>query len=307
MKRLIATLAMFWTVSAWSQTLSIVVPFPPGGAPDVWARILERQLGDEIKRPVVVVNRPGADGRIAMDHVATSTGNSTVLLATTGTYLFNQVIYNKQNHNFENFDAMVPMTRIPIVFSVNPSSSIRNFRDLAQLSQQRPVTCAASSASSLFLGKYLMEQLQLKNIIWVPFRGSADMTMQLMAGNIDCGFDTLLVHLPLHASGKLKILYLSSVTRHPQLPDIALLRDVIPDLTFYNWYGVAIPRSFDPAERDRIFAALRTIGGRSEYRDSVGKSNLELVDPPADSAAWVRAEYNRWETIRQRLKIPKID
>lgn len=307
MKRLIATLAMLWTVSAWSQTLSIVVPFPPGGAPDVWARILERQLGDEIKRPVVVVNRPGADGRIAMDYVATSTGNSTVLLATTGTYLFNQVVYSKQNHNFENFDAMVPMTRIPIVFSVNPSSSIRNFRDLAQLAQQRPVTCAASSASSLFLGKYLIEQLQITNIIWVPFRGSADMTMQLMAGNIDCGFDTLLVHLPLHASGKLKILYLSSVTRHTQLPDIALLREVVPDLTFYNWYGVAIPRSFDPAERDRIFAALRTISGRSDYRDSVGKSNLELVDPPADSAAWVRAEYNRWEIIRQRLKIPKID
>ena len=307
MKKIVALLAMFWSFSVWAQTLSIVVPFPPGGAPDVWARILERHLGDAIKRPVVVMNRPGADGRLAMDHVATSTGSSTILLATTGSYLFNRVIYNRLNHTFEHFDAMVPMTRIPIVFSVNPTSPVRSFRDLAQLANQRPVNCAASSASSFFLGRYLMEQLQITNVTWVPFKGSADMNMQLMAGNIDCGFDPLSTHLPLHASGRLRILYSSGAAKHVQLPDVSLLRDIVPGLTFYNWYGIAIPRSFDPVERDRIFAALRSISNRPDYRDSVEKTNLELVDPPNDSTAWIRAEYTRWETIRQRLNIPKID
>lgn len=307
MKQFIASLAMLCSITAVAQTLTITVPHPPGNAPDALARILERHLTDSLKRPVVVVNRTGADGRIGVDFVATSTGNNHVLLASTGPFLFNRVVYSKLNYSYENFDSMVPIARIPISFSVHPAVPVRNFNDLLKLSQQRPIICAGSSASSFFLGKFIMDQLQISNVVWVPFKGSADMNVQLMAGNIDCGLDTSLGHLPLHASGRIRIVAVSTVDKYPLLPDAIVLRDVIPGLSFYNWYGIAVPKSFDPQERDKIFAALKTILSNPGYQDSVTKSNLELVTTPADSANWLHNEYNRWEAIRQRLRIPKID
>lgn len=307
MKKLFAIFALAASLQVSASTLTITVPNPPGGAPDTWARLVERSLGDHLRRPVVVVNKPAADGRVAVDSVAASTTGTDVLLAATGPFLFNRVVYQRLNATFDNFDVIGPLARVPLVFSVSNASALGSLDDVVQLSRKRTVNCAGSSASSLFLGKYVFQQLNITNVTWVPFRGSSDMSTQLVAGNIDCAFDTLLFHLPLHTGNKLKIVAVTSGTRHPAVPDIGLIRDSVPGLTFYNWYGIAVPRSWLAEERDQLFAAVRHITSQPEFKESVRRAKLEPIDAPRDSNAWVREEYQRWENIRQKLNIDKID
>lgn len=307
MKKLFAIFALAVGLQAGASTLTFSVPHPAGGAPDVWARLVEQGLGERIKRPVIVVNKPAGDGRVALEQAATSTGNNEIALASTGPFLFNRVVYQKLNYSFDNFDVIGPLARVPLVFSVSNRSGLKNFNDVVKLSQQRPVNCAASSASSLFLGKYVFNHLKIENVTWIPFKGSPDMSTQLAAGNIDCAFDTLLFHLPLHTAGKIQIVAVSSVSKHSAVPDAVLMSSAVPNLSFYNWYGIAIPKTWSTEERDKIFTAVRQTVSTPEFKESVRSRNLEPVDPPVDSNTWVQQEYQRWETIRQKLKIDKID
>jgi tripartite-type tricarboxylate transporter receptor subunit TctC len=305
MKKILFAL-LFAVTAAWADTVTITVPNPPGGAPDVWTRIVAKHLTRELGVQYVISNRPAADGRIAVDYVATQPADGRNLITTsTGALLFNKVLFNKLNYDYTHFDIVAPMARVPVVFSVSNNLGVTTLKDFVALAKKKSLNCAGSSASSVFVGKQFFHQLKINNAQFVPFKGSADMNVQLAAGNIDCAFDTSLAAGPLHQSGRFKIIATASESKLSSVPDAALFSSVVPGLTFYNWYGIGV-RVNSPGT-DKLFAVLKNLRLNPVYQAEMAQHGIEIVNSPESGSQWIHQEYQKYEAIRLTLKIDKLD
>ena len=280
----------------------ITVPHPPGGSPDIWARIIAKYLAQEINTEVIVSNNPAAAGRVAVDFVAQLPADGKNLIAvTTGPFLFNKVLFKNLSHDYNSFDIMVPMTRIPMVLAVSNSLKVSNLKEFIDVAQSRSLNCAGSSSSAVFVGKYLMKQIKSQDVQFIPFKGSADMNVQLAAGNIDCVFDTVLATLPFHQASRFKIIATS--THSQTLPDTTLFKSAVPGLVFYYWTGIGI--KVNTASKDHLFRALHRISQNPEYQLSIKKAGFEPVDPSEGGSQWLHQEFLKFDTMREQLSISK--
>ena len=305
MKKILFAL-LFAMTSAWSNTITVTVPHPPGGAPDVWTRIVAKHLTQELGNDYIIVNKPAADGRIAIDYVASQPADGKNLITTsTGPFLFNKVLFNKLNHDYTDFDIMAPMVRVPLVLSVSNNLGVSTLTEFVALAKTKPLNCAGSGASSVFVGKQFFHKVAVKEVQFIPFKGSADMNVQLAAGNIDCAFDTTLAALPLHKGGKFKIIAASTESKLSEVPTAMLLSSVVPGLTFYNWYGLGMRINTPGSEK--IFTVLRKLNQNSVYQSEMNQRGLEIVTPPEHGSQWIHNEYQKYESVRLQLKIDKLD
>jgi tripartite-type tricarboxylate transporter receptor subunit TctC len=305
MKKILFAL-LFAMTSAWSNTITVTVPHPPGGAPDVWTRIVAKHLTQELGNDYIIVNKPAADGRIAIDYVASQPADGKNLITTaTGPFLFNKVLFNKLNHDYTDFDIMAPMVRVPLVLSVSNSLGVSTLKEFIALAKTKSLNCAGSGASSVFVGKQFFNKINVKQVQFIPFKGSADMNVQLAAGNIDCAFDTTLAALPLHQGGKFKIIAASTESKLSEVPTAMLLSSVVPGLTFYNWYGLGM--KINSPGNEKIFTVLRKLNQNPAYQSEMKNRGLEIVNPPEHGSQWIHNEYQKYESMRLQLKIDKLD
>jgi tripartite-type tricarboxylate transporter receptor subunit TctC len=302
MKKLVISILFILSASMVNAATTITVPHPPGGSPDIWARIVAKHLAQEINTEVVVSNNPSAAGRVAVDFVAQQPADGKNLIAvTTGPFLFNKVLFKSVLHDYNNFDTMVPMTRIPMVLAVSNSLKVSSLKDFINVAQSKSLNCAGSSSSAVFVGKYLMKQIKSQDVQFIPFKGSADMNVQLAAGNIDCAFDTTLATMPFHQANRFKIIATS--TDLQILPDTGLFKSVVPGLVFYYWTGIGI--KVNTANKDYLFRTLHRISQNTEYQSAVKKAGFELVDSTVDGSQWLHQEFLKFESMREQLNIPK--
>jgi len=308
MKKILFLILFFTTSVFAAPPITIVVPFPPGGFIDVFGRNIGRYLNSSLQQDVIIINRPGADGRLAMDYVAQQPANgSHLLIGSTGVTLFNRVLYTNLNTDYTAFENIVPMVRTPIVFVVSNKLGVSTFSEFIKLAQKNKLNCAGSSASSVFVGKYIFKHLTLSHIQFVPFKGSNDMIIQLMSGNIDCAFETNLVAAPLVRDKKIKMLAQGGQLYNSQTPNAILFSDIVPGLTFYNWAGVSILKATPAAEKNRIFFSLQHAASDLTYKNSISALNLEIIENPVINESWLNHEYRKFEKIRQQLDISKLD
>lgn len=303
MKKILLSLLMVTTLmaSALANTIAITVPFPPGGPTDAWARLISKHLNQELNNEYVVKNIPGAGGKIAVETVLRHPADGhNLIIVGSGPILFNKVLSKKINYDYTDFDTLVPMASVPFVLAVSNRLGVNNFKEFIELARKKPLNCAGSSGSGVFIGRYLMQQIKARDVEFIPFRGSADMNIQLAAGNIDCGIDTTLM-LPLHQANKLKIIATS--TQKQIIPNTALFKSAVPGLVFNTWFGVGV-RVNSPGS-DQLFQTLRKINQNPEFQASVKNIGLEPVDPVEHGSQWIHQEYLKYDALREKLNIAK--
>jgi len=306
MKKLFLILLLAMSSSMAAPPITVVVPFPPGGFVDTFGRNVAKYLNVMSQQDVVVVNKPGADARIGTDYVAQQPVDELhLLVSSTGSMLFNRVLFNRLNYDYNSFDNMVPMVQTPIVFAVSNRLGVKNFADFVKLAQTSKLNCAGSSASTIFVGKYIFKQLGLTEIQFIPFKGSNDMIVQLIAGNIDCAFETNLATRPLYRDQKIQILATGSNQKYANSPNVILFSDIVPGLTFYNWSGISISKNSQ--SKEKIFEALKKISRDPAYKNSMHDLGLEIVESPTNGNLWLEREYQKYEALRLQLKIDKLD
>ena len=295
-------------ITAPAATLTVVVPNPPGGITDAFGRSIARYLTQALNRDVVVVNKGGADGRIAADYVISQApSNPHVLVAASGTMLFPSVLSKVVVNDYTRFDHMVPMVRVPTMFAVSTALNVTTWDQFLRVARGRALNCAAGAASSEFFGQYVMKQFNIAQAQFVKFRGSGDMAPQLIAGNIDCAFDTQLVLLPLHRDQRVRVLAVASVNRQPDLSSMVMFSDLVPGLSFSSWAGISVAKNFVPEDRERLWAALRLAHRDSQHRATMTALGVEIIDEPTTQANWLHNEYQRYETMRQHIGLPRTD
>lgn len=301
-KIFIILLAVISMSSVLADVISITVPYPPGGATDVWARLIAKQLTQELGNEYIVKNKPGAEGRLAVESILQQPADGrNLIVAATGPFLFNKLLFKKLNYDYTEFDAIVPMATVPIALSVGNHLKVTNLKEFVALAQTRPLNCAGSGGNSVFIGRHIMSQIKSKEVQFIPFKGSADMNMQLAAGNIDCAFDTMLAALPLHQANKFKII--ATGTQSQVLPNTDLFKSVVPGLVFNSWFGIGV-RVNSPGT-DQLFQALRKINQDPEFQAAAKRAGFVVTDPVEHGSQWIHQEYIKYEMVREKLNIVK--
>ncbi len=288
--------AMAWT----DKPVRLLVPAPAGGTMDVVARIVADQLGADIGQPVLVDNKPGAGGAIAVQAMIAAPADGQTIMMTASNVLTE--IPHVMKAAFDPLKDVRPVTAIArstLVLVAAPGLEAKDLKSVVAWVKANPgkVNFASFSAgtSSHYAGMILNQRAGL-DMQHVPFPGSPPALAQVMAGQIPLMFDGTATSRPLIASGKLQAIGVASRARLPQLPQVPTFAELgYPELDFSNWVGVVTSSGVPAATVDRIHAAVMKSAASPKVRDRLVAAGFEMVPDtsPAQLATSVKAEFER--------------
>lgn len=287
-----------------SKPVRMVVPFPPGGATDAAARIYAQHLGDEIGQPVVVENKGGAGGEIGAEYVAKSAPDGyTLLMGAVGSHAIHAALPDKPGYDFATAFVGVSMaTSMPMALAVNASVPARNAQELIALAKRKPGTLTFGSAgngTSQHMAGELFQVVTGVRLMHVPYRGSGPAITDLLGGQIDLVIETLPALLPQLASGKIRLLGVTTATRATALPDLPTLAEQgVKDYSVATAYALLAPAGTPQAIVDRLSEGMRKAAALPAVRQAALRLGADAVaTTPAETTRVLRQEVARWVDV----------
>ena len=303
---LIAVAAPTWALAAAfpDKPLRLVVPFPAGGAADLMARSMAQRLGTELGQQVVIDNRGGAGGTTAAEAVARAPADGyTLFFATMGTHAINPALYAKLRYDpVKDFTPIALTHTTPRVLVVGPSVSARNVAELIALAKQKPgglTYGSAGSGSSSHLSGALFENLAGVDMLHIPYKGSAPLLTDVLAGRVDMTFDSYTVYEEHIRTGRARVLAVTSATRMSALPDVPTMAESgLRGYEVSNWLGVMAPANTPK----NVVATLNAALVRAMADPALRKQLMALGIEPTSStpqafATLVSTEIPKWAGI----------
>ena len=288
------------------RPVRLVVPFPPGGGTDAFARRFAARLGPELGQPVVVENRTGAAGAIGMQEVlrARPDGHTLVFGGASTHALYPLVVARPQYDPVEDF-AQVALLGANTVCIIARHGVAEDLAGLLAEARRRPGQLRFGSPGAgtyvHLAGAYLLHAAGAVEMLHVPYRGNGPAMIDLLAGNIDAVVDTVVSGVPHHREGRVRMLAVASLARSPLAPEVPTVAEAIGLAGFEAalWSLIAVRRGTpEPVVAALHAATLRALAAgetRAEFRDA----GIEPAPPmpPAAVEAFVRAEQAKWRPI----------
>jgi tripartite-type tricarboxylate transporter receptor subunit TctC len=286
------------------KPITLVVPFPAGGATDAMARFTATRLSKELGQPVVVDNRGGAGGAIAAEvALAAPKDGYTLFFTTTGTMAINPFIYRKLKYNpLTDFEPIGNVASASNVLVVHPSVKANTVAELIALAKANPGKLTYASAgigASSHLSGALFESMTGTQMLHVPYKGSAPALSDFLAGRVDMMFDTASTHAPYVKAGKIRALAVTSPRKSPAFPGVPSIAEAgVPGYDVSIWFGVAAPAGVPRPAIDRLSAALEKAWQAPDIKAALAEVG---ADPqylgPAEYKRFIAAEHQKWGRI----------
>lgn len=315
-RRVLASLAgasvapLAWPLLAQAQSaypsrpVTMVVPFPPGGATDALTRKLGEKLSQSLGQPVVVETRTGAAGTIAAGHVARAAADGhTLLMGVTGTNAISASVYSKLPYApARDFAPVALIVTSPLVLVKRPGLAAKSVAEYVAAAKAKPEAVSYSSpgkGTTLHLAGAMLGIAGNAQLMHVPYQGSGPALQAVVAEQVDSMFADLMQVLPQIRAGSLQALAVTSKERHPLLPQVPTVAESgFPDFEAVSWHAVFAPAGTPPAIVDRLYKdiseALRTPDIQSHF------ATLGLVvdaRPPAATKEFVQGEIDKWAKV----------
>ncbi|MEN7527407.1 tripartite tricarboxylate transporter substrate binding protein [Cupriavidus sp. DL-D2] len=294
-----------------SRPIRLVAPYPPGGATDVLARLLGKQLGERLGQPVVVENRAGAGTVIGASYVAKAAPDGYTLLLTAGTTTFTINPALQPNLPYDPIRSFEPIgfaTRLPLVLVANPKAGIHNLRDLVAKAKAEPGKYSYGSfgqgSTAHFAGELLWNSAGVK-LVHVPYKGSAPAMNDLIGGQIPLAIDTVTAVAPQIKAGKIQALAVTTARRSAQLPDVPTAAEAgIQGVDIDAWSILAAPRGLPDDVRQKLTKALADTLADPVTRKLLVESGFEpRYGTPAQAQAQIESELPKKRAVAQRAGI----
>ena len=285
--------------SAWpSKPLRIVVPFGPGGLGDSLGRLLATSLQHELGQPVIVENKPGGGGAIALSTAARAEDDHTLLIGNAGMVLLPLVSPNQPFKLVGDFEAVGMVSRQPMVLTVPSASPYRTVAELVAAKKSINLGTAGNGTLAHLAGELFSMQSGVP-ITTVAYRGESPLTIDLVAGSVDAAFTNLPVILPLAKAGRLRVLATTGNAASPELPEVKTFKDLgMQGMEVESWGSLMAPKSLAPERRARVEAALRKALTNDEVRRRLADMGATpYVITAAQSNAYLKAEAERWSQL----------
>jgi tripartite-type tricarboxylate transporter receptor subunit TctC len=283
------------------RPVTLVVPFPAGGATDTMARLAAERLSKQLGQPVVVENKAGAGGSIAAEAVlAAPRDGHTLFFATTGTLAINQHIYKRLRYDpLKDFVAVGNLVAASNVLVVHPSVKANSVAELIALAKAHPgsLTYASSGVgSSSHLSAALFAHINQIELVHVPYKGSAPALTDVLSGRVDMMFDTASTYAPYVKAGKVRALALTSSHKSPAFPNLPSIAEAgVKGYDVTIWFGIVAPAGVPQAAIDRLASALRTAWEAPDVRFALESAGAEpMYMAPGPYATFIRSEAQSW-------------
>jgi tripartite-type tricarboxylate transporter receptor subunit TctC len=284
------------------KAVTVVVPNAPGGAVDILARLLEKQLSETWKQPVLVVYKAGAGTVIGTDFVAKAPPDGLTLGLVVTSHVINPSL--RKNLPFDTLKDLSGVTMLatsPVLISAAPNLAASNLKELIALAKKQPgkLTYASpGSGSSMHLGGELLKTLAGIDMLHAPYKGSGGAYPDVFTGRVDLIIDPLFSSLPHIKAGKMKPIAVLSPTRSPIAPDIATGLETVPNLVVQSVFGVVVasgtPKAHVKKLSDDINEALKTPEIRARMAD-IGLTPIGTTPEAFDG--FIRTEIDKWAAV----------
>ncbi len=293
-------LAQTWPV----KPVHIVVPFTSGGSTDIVARIIAAKLTTSLGQPVIVDNRAGAGGTLGSDFVAKSPADGyTLLMGTSSTMAIAPNIYNKLPYNTLN--DLMPVSLLgtaDVVLVANAGLPFKTFNEFMSYAKANPgkLTYASGGNGSIshLLGEYFKSMASV-NLLHIPYKGDAQMVIDLVGGQVDIAFGTAVAFLPQIRAGKVTPLAVTNPKRSTSMTTLPTISESgVTGYQALQWFGIAAPAGTPKAVVDRLNASITTILAMPDVRNRFTELGFDIVGgKPEDFGAYLRAENEAWKKI----------
>jgi tripartite-type tricarboxylate transporter receptor subunit TctC len=304
---LLATSMSFLGGAVSAQTSSdkpikILVGFPPGGSADVMARVLAERMTAKLGgQPVIVENKPGAAGRIAIDALkATAPDGTTLFVTPSGPMVIFPHVFKKLS--FDPVKDLTPVSQLAgFQFAIvsGPKSNAKNIAEMLAKAKSDPSTASFASPGTgtvpQFLGVMLSDAAKV-DLQHVPFQGGAPALNALLGGHVGYGIDVVSESLEAHKSGKARIIAVSSAKRSAELPDVPTLREQGVAMDASAWFAIYGPANMPPATLARINKAVVEAINDPAAKTKLSSMGFDVIgSTPEQLAAVQRSDLNKWE------------
>ena len=304
----VACLATFcWSAAAAqsfpTQSIKMVVPYPPGGPTDVQARIVAQRLGELLGHPVIVVNRAGAGGMLGSNLVAKAKADGyTLLMGASGPQVLGPLMAKEPPYNpAQDFTPISLVSYSPLILVVNSASKPTSVKELIALAKDKPGALNYGSfgnGTMAHLAGELFKAMAGVDIVHIPFQGSAPAVTALLAGQIDVMFDTVITSLPHVKSGRLRGLAVTKATRSSSVPELPTVAETMDGFEAVSWIGVMGPAGLPKEIVQRLSAEMVKVLADSSVRERLLAAGAEPVG--SDAATFgiqMKSELSRWEPV----------
>ena len=293
-----------------SRPIRLIVPFAPGGGTDIVARTVGQKLTEAWRQPVVVENRAGGNGTIGANAVAKSPPDGYTLSMITSSHSVNVSLQGNQ-HPYDllkDFAPISQVTRQPYVLVANPKMPAKSVEELIALARSKPGKLTYGSSGiggTSHLSGALLCSLADIDMTHVPYRGGEPAMTDVVAGQIDMLFSTLLQSHGLIKAGKLRALAVTTATRSPALPDLPTMQEAgVPRYEVTPWYGVVAPAGTPPAIVNKLNREIVRIVRLPDVIQKMATDGSEPVgSTPEQFAAHIKSEVEKWRDLIRKTGI----
>ena len=291
------------------KPLRLVVPFAPGGSSEIVARAVAGEMARTIGQNVFVDNKPGGAGNIAMQEVAASTDEHTLILGHIGTLAVNPFIFPRLNYDpIKDFAPITLVSKVPSLYVVHPDLPIRNLKEFVAYAKARPGQLNYGSAGNGSAGHLAFEYLKMATetfMLHVPYRGTGPMLTDLMAGRLQAAAVGAPALLQFIKAGKLRCIATGSSARLPQLPDVPTVAEQgYKGFEMTQWYGLLAPSKWPKANLDKLEQeAIKAARGKAVADKLSQETAIAVGNTSAEFAKFIQQEQARWKPVIARAQI----
>jgi tripartite-type tricarboxylate transporter receptor subunit TctC len=285
-----------------SRPVRIVVPFTPGGASDITARLMGQWLSERLGQQFVIDNRPGGGTNIGTEAVVRAPADGYTLLMVGGYNAINATLYDKLNHNFiRDIAPVAGIIVVPNVMVVNPSvpaATVPEFIAYAKSKPGKTTMASAGTGTPSHVTGELFKMMAGVNLVHVPYRGGGPALTDLLSGQVQVMFATMPSSIEYIRAGKLRALAVATATRSEALPDVSTVGEFVPGYEASSWSGLGAPRATPPEIVDKlnkeVNAALDDPKMKARLADLGG---VALPGSPADFGKLIADETEKWAKV----------
>lgn len=293
-----------WAQAFPSRPIKFVVPYPPGGASDVTARLLGQKLSEIYGQPVLIENRPGANGNIALGEVARAAPDGyTILMGNVGPNAINAGLYKALP--FDPLRSFAPITltsTVPIVLLVSPSLAVKDAKELIAHIRANPGKinfASGGNGSATHLTAEMFKSMAALDMQHIPYKGDASAMTALMAGEVAMTFATIVAAMPQIKSGRVKVIGIAAKSRAIALPEVPTISESgIPGFESTSWGGVLAPAGTSAAIVASLHSEISKILRMPDVREKIGGLGADIVgSSTAEFTDYLKAEIAKWSAV----------
>lgn len=297
-----------------TKPVNFIVPYPPGGPTDLTARTYAEKLARHLGQPVVVENIPGAQGIPAVRQLLQRPADGhNIYFGTLSTQVVFHVInqYRKIDSPYDARKDLVPVSllgAIPLVVNAAASTPVGSFKELIDMAKAKPGTLNYGSdgvGSLTHLGGEMLNQAAGIRNVHIPYKGTAEFSRALLAGDIHFAFSGIAGAINLHKQGRTKILAIAGPNRNALIPEIPTVAEAgYPGFDLTSWFAVYVRDGTPPAAVQALAKAIELSGKEPDVAQRLATSGVEVMtSSPAAFAAQMDAEFRKWTEVLEKAQV----